>query len=71
MVTVKKRGFTNHEKCTVKRYFSYNKERKEAFFSILLITALGVAMFTGLRASCNDLRYSADALYDEQALFVI
>ncbi|MCD7866531.1 MAG: ABC transporter permease [Clostridiales bacterium] len=46
------------------------KERKR-FFSILLITALGVAMFTGLRASCNDLRHSADALYDEQALFDI
>lgn len=47
--------------------------RKEGkrFFSILLITALGVTMMTGLQASCNDLRYSADALYDEQHLFDI
>ncbi len=41
------------------------------FFAILLITALGVTMLTGLRASCHDLRLSADALYDEQKLFDI
>ncbi len=46
------------------------KERKR-FLSILLITALGVTMLTGLKAACDDLRYSADALYDEQHLFDI
>ncbi|MCD7981890.1 MAG: hypothetical protein LUF32_06200 [Clostridiales bacterium] len=46
-------------------------KEKKRFFSILLITALGVAMMTGLRAACNDLRYSADALYDDQGLFDI
>ncbi len=45
-------------------------ERKR-FVSILVITALGVTMLTGLRASCNDLRHSADALFDEQRLFDI
>ncbi len=45
-------------------------ERKR-FCSILVITALGVTMLTGLRASCNDLRRSADALFDEQRLFDI
>ncbi len=47
------------------------KKEKKRFLSILLITALGVTMLTGLRASCNDLRYSADALFDEQKLFDI
>ncbi len=44
---------------------------KKRFFSILVITALGVTMLTGLRASCNDLRRTADALFDEQKLFDI
>ncbi len=44
---------------------------KKRFFSILLITMLGVTMLTGLRASCNDLRWSADALSDEEKLFDI
>lgn len=47
------------------------KKGKKRFFSIMLITVLGVTMLTGLRASCVDLRYSADALYDEQRLFDI
>ncbi len=47
------------------------KKEKKRFFSIMLITALGVAMMTGLTAACNDLRVSADALYDEQNLFDI
>ncbi|MCC8029028.1 MAG: hypothetical protein LIO75_04400 [Lachnospiraceae bacterium] len=55
----------------VKDIFRTMGKEKKRFFSILLITALGVAMMTGLRAACNDLRYSADALYDEQALFDI
>ncbi len=42
---------------------------KKRFFSLLIIAALGVAMFTGLQASCRDLRLSADALFDSQKLF--
>ncbi len=44
---------------------------KKRFFSILVIVALGVTMLTGLRAACNDLRRSADVLFDEQKLFDI
>lgn len=39
------------------------------FLSILAITALGVAMLTGLYASCLDMYHSADQFYDEQNLF--
>ncbi|MBW3087307.1 FtsX-like permease family protein [Bifidobacterium sp. 82T24] len=38
------------------------------FLSILVITALGVTMATGLRASCVDLRYSADTFFDDRNL---
>lgn len=41
------------------------------FLSILFITALGVAMLTGLYAACLDMYYSADKFYDEQKLFDI
>ena len=41
------------------------------FFSILIITALGVAMLTGLYAACLDLYHSADQFFDEQRLFDI
>ena len=39
------------------------------FISILIICALGVTMVTGLRASCFDLRNSADAFFDSQQLY--
>ena len=41
------------------------------FMALAIITALGVCMMSGLKASCDDLRYSADAFYDEQNLFDI
>ncbi len=41
------------------------------FLSIVIITALGVAMLTGLYASCKDMYYSADRFYDKQNLFDI
>ncbi len=44
---------------------------KKRFFSILLITALGVTTLTGIKAGCVDLRYSADAFFDKQGLFDI
>lgn len=47
------------------------KKGKKRFFSILLITALGATMMTGLKAACVDLRYSADQLFDSQKLFDI
>lgn len=37
----------------------------------MIICALGVCMLTGLKASCVDLRYSADKFFDKQNLFDI
>lgn len=44
---------------------------KKRFVAIMIITVLGVCMFTGLRAACEDLRHSADIFFDEQNLFDI
>lgn len=44
---------------------------KKRFFALMVIAALGVCMFSGLKAACDDLRYSADEFYDEQNLFDI
>ncbi|MGI6117670.1 MAG: hypothetical protein ACOYBC_04695 [Bilifractor sp.] len=45
--------------------------RKELrrFIAILVITFLGVTMFAGLKAGCEDLRYSADRFFDARNLF--
>lgn len=47
------------------------KKGKKRFLSILMITTLGVTMLTGLKAASDDLRYSADQLYDNQNLYDI
>ena len=39
------------------------------FFAIAIITTLGVAMFSGLEAACEDLRRSGDRFFDAQKLF--
>lgn len=44
---------------------------KKRFISLMMITLLGVTMLTGLKAACDDLRRSADQLYDNQQLFDI
>lgn len=44
---------------------------KKRFFALVLIAALGVCMFSGLKAACDDLRMSADVFFDEQNLFDI
>lgn len=44
---------------------------KKRFLSIMVITILGVAMFSALKAACNDLYYSADTFFDDQKLFDI
>ena len=41
------------------------------FGSIFLIVALGVAFFSGIRATEPDMRFSADAFYDRSALMDI
>lgn len=50
------------------RTIKYGRKR---FFSIMLIVALGVTMFTGIRAACRDLTYTADAFFDQQKLYDI
>ncbi len=44
---------------------------RKRFFALMLITALGVCMFGGIKAGCDDLRYSADVFFDEQNLYDI
>ena len=39
------------------------------FLAIAIITILGVAMFSGLEAACEDLRRSGDRFFDSQELF--
>ena len=39
------------------------------FVAIVVITILGTAMFSGLKAGCDDLRTAADDFYDSQQLF--
>ncbi|MBR2045822.1 MAG: hypothetical protein IJ958_06790, partial [Agathobacter sp.] len=41
------------------------------FLALALISALGVCMMSGLTASCDDLRFTADTFFDEQNLFDI
>ncbi|MBQ3558899.1 MAG: hypothetical protein IJA07_05270 [Agathobacter sp.] len=41
------------------------------FMALAIIAALGVCMMSGLKAACDDLRYTADDFYDRQNLFDI
>ncbi|MDL2213988.1 hypothetical protein LJB76_00330 [Clostridia bacterium OttesenSCG-928-O13] len=47
------------------------KKTNKRFLSILIITALGVTVLTGIYAACQDMFRSADRFYDEQNLFDI
>ena len=44
------------------------QKEKKRFIAIMIITVLGVMMFSGLKAGCVDLRKSADRFFDEQNL---
>lgn len=46
-------------------------KEKKRFFALMIIAALGVCMMSGLKAACDDLRFSADEFFDEQNLFDI
>lgn len=50
----------------IRRTIAHNGKR---FISILIITALGVTMATGLHAACLDLLRSADSFFDGQHLY--
>lgn len=59
---------------SVKRAYSKDIFRsivrtKKRFISILIITALGVTVLTGIYAACRDMYFSADSFYDRQNLF--
>lgn len=41
-------------------------KNKRRFLSIMVISMLGVMMFSGLKAACEDLRVSADDFFDAQ-----
>ena len=41
-------------------------KEKRRFISIMVICMLGVMMFSGLKAACEDLRVSADDFFDAQ-----
>ena len=61
MIKLKKRALH-------KDFWQEIKKSKSRFFSILLIVALGVAFFSGVRASEPDMRLTADDYYDETKL---
>lgn len=54
-----------------KDIFRSIKKNWKRFVSIMVITALGVAMLTGLYAACLDMYRSADQFYDDRHLFDI
>lgn len=58
-------GTTNVYAKDIRRSILHAKKR---FISIIVITLLGVMMFSGLQASCHDLRISADSFFDKQKL---
>ncbi|MGN1192050.1 MAG: FtsX-like permease family protein [Dorea sp.] len=45
------------------------KKGRKRFVALMIITVLGVTMFSGLQAACGDLRKSADRFFDQQHLY--
>ena len=58
-------------KPTHKEFYMEIRKSKGRFLSILFIVALGVAFFSGIRASEPDMRLTGDAYFDESALMDI
>lgn len=56
------------KKALRKDFYMEIRRTLNRFLSLLLITALGVAFFSGVRASKPDMQLSADAFYDESKL---
>ncbi|MEA5078695.1 MAG: hypothetical protein VB013_09020, partial [Anaerolineaceae bacterium] len=52
-----------------KSIFRSIAESKKRFFSIVMISALGVTMLVGIYAACQVMYLSADRFYDGQSLF--
>lgn len=55
----------------VKDFFREIIKSKNRFLSILIIVALGVAFFSGIRAASPDMKLSADTYYDQSSLMDI
>ncbi len=56
-------------KAITKNTFREIKHSKSRFLSIFLICVIGVSFFSGVRATCGDMKRSADKYYDKQNLF--
>ena len=56
------------KKALRKEFYMEIRKTLNRFLSILLITALGVAFFSGIRATQPDMQLSADRYYDESRL---
>lgn len=54
-----------------KDFYMEIKKSLNRFFSIFLIVALGVAFFSGVRATKPDMQMSADVFYDQSKLMDI
>lgn len=61
---MKKRALT-------KEFYMGIRRTRNRYLSIMLISALGVAFFAGIRATKPDMQLSADAFYDENNLMDI
>ena len=59
------------KKALRKEFYMEIKRSFNRFMSIFLIVALGVAFFSGIRATSPDMRMSADSLYKESRLMDI
>lgn len=59
------------KKALIKEFIMELKKSRSRFISILLIVALGVAFFAGIRATEPDMRLSADKYYDDNNLLDI
>ncbi len=68
--TVKKAG-RKVKKATRKDFYMEIRKSPGRFLSILFIVALGVAFFSGIRASEPDMRLSGDSYFDESGLMDI
>lgn len=59
------------KKALRKEFYMEIWKTRNRFLSIFLITALGVAFFSGIRATQPDMQLSADAYYDESGMMDI
>ena len=62
---------TMKKKALRKEFYMEVRKTLNRFLSLLLITALGVAFFSGIRATQPDMELSADTYYDEARLMDI